>query len=150
VRDLITSRKELSINTIQGAKLTGLTLSSANGWPNIKNPPYTAIWARNVKSEVGDKNNIGHAEILQGLKNQGEAFDKSSIDCLVLGDQTIVLPTSTTTYSSPFFLSGKSLAVTQVIHGSAFGVAMCVLNQAFGWMELAPIDWSRAIAHSVG
>ncbi|KLN62177.1 hypothetical protein WH96_01185 [Kiloniella spongiae] len=175
VRLLLESRAPLKLNTFNGATLNGFEVSSKPGWPNIKNPPFTTIWARQVKLEKSSNPILEYTDILKytheslaeeitrrislgdvpnsiGAKFETDLLQSIfvSIDCIVLGNDAIALPIEGDDYQSPFYLDGKRYVLNKVSHGTAFGVGLIAINEAINWIELTPINWGTVIAHGLG
>jgi hypothetical protein len=146
VRDILESREKTELT---GFRLSVAVASVDDGWPKYKNPPFTIIWAKNVKKD-NQKNskNLDHKQIYNILVNSSLETNAQT-DLMVLGSETLGLPVkfngNKSIYTSPFFLNDKSVNITGLEYGSSFGVAIAVLNQAFEWMQLKPIQWSKVI-----
>lgn len=122
------------------------------GWPEIFNPFFTAIFAKEVREKESAKKlngkEVGAILDLIGITN----FET---DLIIAGDDLVVLPflphpgKTTGTYSSPFFITGKSVPRWAVRKGLAFSIGICSLLYAIDTIRLGAMPWPYIIGDAL-
>ncbi len=125
-------------------------------WPEVRNPMFTAIFARFVRLREGHSRIDSSAVIHELEANQQDIpspFDNSP-DLVVLGSDVSLLPIvsredpETQEYVSPFLVSGAKL-VPFSCQETSFAIALCDILYALDNIELGRLEWSEIIGEVV-
>jgi hypothetical protein len=135
----------------------GLTVTVAEGYPNHRNPFFTAIVARYVKLAKGKKSLSTAKEILQAVSSRKHFVDAQNEDLpdiMVLGDSVIALPamkiSGNEALVGPFLIPGRSFYHVCDLDKTAFGVGFCALMAALDWVQLGAMPWSSIVGEALG
>jgi hypothetical protein len=129
------------------------------GFHTIRNPFFTAIFARRVREKKGAEvlvdpehiDRISHA-IPYGL---GEP------DLIILGEHNLIAPAMPPAgedprvarngyLASPFYVEGQSIKCTSRVDGLAYGVGLAWLLYALDVIQLGAMNWTRIIGNALG
>jgi hypothetical protein len=121
-------------------------------WPEISNPFFGAILARQVRKQKGG-NPLSQKEFATLFKES--AVSKENFpDLIVTGEDITIMPfiseKDAFTYYSPFFVEGKSIPVACEVKGIAFAVGICSLLLALDTIRLGVMPWHAIIADALG
>lgn len=139
----------------QGVNLgANLTAQPSPGWPDTRNPFYTAVIARHVRLQSGSPVVQNASEIEHALVGQNLAADLLP-DFILAGTSNVALPVlpfgpGERTIISPFSLQGRTELACRVADGIGFGVALVHLLWALDYIELGTMPWSRILGDSLG
>lgn len=137
------ARKAVGLNEIGGMTLGGgFNVNRTTGFPKIKNPYVTAIWAPNV--DFGGKQESVEEFLTATFNEIGSHSDQAGPDVIAAG-QFIATPAS---IAGPQKMAPRPLLADDCYligsrHGAkALGVALFQLLWAIEWIELGPMPWS--------
>ncbi|MBZ0316436.1 MAG: hypothetical protein K8L91_08455 [Anaerolineae bacterium] len=158
VKDLIARRKPVGLAFISPALDLSqvLILSRSENIPNIKNPFFSMILARNVKIQkhgVIIQNPAVINEKLQSLSQQGKM---RSVDMMVLGSHNVVSPFTpldtegNRLWASPFFMPEKSQYGCIETPQISFGIALATIMSAIDVIQLGAMPWAEILADAYG
>lgn len=122
-------------------------------WPKEFNPFFTAIFAKNLRLKSKGKQLKGN-EAGQEL-SKIKANNNYDTDLIIAGDDLVVLPFTQFpqkehhTYSSPFFVKGKSKIKYVVKNGLAFSIGICSLLYAIDTIRLGSMPWPHIIGDAM-
>ncbi len=159
VKALCNTRTPLSRRALNRYVTLGENISQVtdDDWPKIRNPIFTAIFARYVRLKEGGSK-IEPQDVIEALglnlKDIPSPFENSP-DLVVLGNDAALLPvlgdtnTDHREYVSPFLVESARL-VSYSCAKTSFGVALCNVLYALDWLELGRIRWEGIIGEVVG
>jgi hypothetical protein len=130
----------------------GLRVSGPEGYPSIKNPTFSAIFARRVRRRKGGEILNDPSEIDETIRNLQIAAPPEPPDLIVLGDSNVIVPILPSTGTegnrlrSPFFITGHSSHNVSVVDGVAFGVALASMMEALDWIQLGRMPWRKILS----
>lgn len=138
-----------------------LQLDPTPNWPDIWNPPYGAIIARQVRFKKNGNIIEDPFEISSKLRELSEANKLSTPsnkpDLIVCSQDNVLIPTIPKSiggvqqflYESPFLLDNKSVLTPCEAKDEAFGVGMCSLLHALDWIKLGKMKWKQILADGI-
>jgi hypothetical protein len=161
VKQLCSQREEIppgQRGPYKGLSGTGITATPPQGFPQIQNPMYGAIFARHVKRAERGPTLIDPQEIKEELKSELQLpSDEHLPDLIVLGENAVIVPSIFTQepgnpaqVRSPFFVSGQSVYTPVAANGVAAGIALASLMFALDWIELGVMPWRAIIENGLG
>lgn len=134
---------------------TNLHIEAPAEFPDILNPPYGMIFARQVK--IDSKGDIVSDPLQIDDAIQGFAFPDVEIpDLISLGPSNVCVPalvndTKGLVLRSPFYIEDKSQLVTRVVENKrASAVALVSLMAALDWIELGKLPWHEITVDAIG
>lgn len=133
----------------------GFNVSAGPGWPEKRNPFYTAILSRRVRLHPGDPTCEDPALIDSLLIGSAVSTDAPP-DLIVAGTSNVALPIVArpdgggNTIASPFYLeSGTGFACFQA-PSLGFGIGLAHLLWALDYIELGSMPWDRIVGSGLG
>jgi hypothetical protein len=159
VRTLCRGRKAVPL-TDSGSGVNfsqGFTVTAPEGYPDYRNPCFTAIIARYVKPARGKGALSTTEEIQEAIsrrKHFVDARDEDLPDIMVLGDSVVALPVIQISEHEkllrPFLVPGRSSYHVCDVNKIAFGVGFCALMAALDWIQLGAMPWSSIVGEAGG
>jgi hypothetical protein len=135
----------------------GFTVTPPEGYPDYRNPCFTAIFARYVKPAKGKEALSSAKEIQEAVskrKHSTDVQDEDLPDMMILGDSVVCLPavriSDHETLLSPFLVPGRSSYCVRDLNKTAFGVGFCALMAALDWVQLGAMPWSSIVGEAAG
>ena len=130
---------------------TNLRATKRKNFPQILNPFFGAIIARNIKIRESSKKPLESSLQIRDALN-GRSVDA---DLLIAGGDVVCLPfidddQGKEVYHSPFAIEEQSKLVCRETPGLAFAVGICSLLLALDTIILGHINWRAIIADSLG
>jgi len=135
----------------------GFDMHPMLGWPEKRNPGYTAIIARHVRQKKNGEN-IADSAAIEAAIGARAAVTSSPLpppDLIIAGSSNVVVPciphgSGGSTIESPFMLPrGGSLASLRA-DGLAFGVGLCHLLWALDYIALGAMPWPAIMQDALG
>jgi hypothetical protein len=132
----------------------GLAVNLPPDFPQILNPSFGVVFARNVRANANSARittSTQIEELVTGLQIQVQ----NPPDLIVLGDSLVIVPSlqdedGNKQYRSPFYIEGRSTYSLQVVDGNAFGIGFASILAALDWIELGVLPWHRLIVDALG
>jgi hypothetical protein len=159
VKALCRERKRVPL-TVLGSGVNcglGLSVKAPEGYPDYRNPFFTAIFARYVKRAKGKKQLSTTKEILEAVlkrKHVRNLEDEDLPDMMILGESVVALPAVKTSDRhatvGTFLIPGKSFYHISDVDKTAFGVGFCALMAALDWIQLGAMPWSSIVGEALG
>jgi transposase-like protein len=158
VKAICSTRETVPLNAITRLVTINsdtVQVTAEPGGPQIRNPFYTAIFARFVRlkksSERLEADKVGSA-MADNVQQMPVSFEQGP-DLMVLGSGVTCLPmfvkdNSNLEYVSPFAVEG-STGRPLVTPGISFGIALCSLLFALDHIELGRINWSSVMGDAI-
>lgn len=115
-------------------------------WPEIRNPIYAGIFARNVKIDSQSKDEKMCFEGLDGQLSIREHYGAIQPDFIIAGKNIVCLPSVEGQIESPFYVKGTTGFSPIKSNKKAVGVGLSSLSWAIDWMKLGKIYWPSIIA----
>jgi hypothetical protein len=122
-------------------------IAAPKGWPEMQNPLYGAVWARQVRLDERSQPVDDNRVILEALKR-----DLARVDVVIAGRSVIGLPffrmsNGSYQFISPHFLPGASRMQYYVTNGLGFAIGVSLLLWALDNMQMLGMPWREIIAH---
>jgi len=128
----------------------GFKVSIADGWPEQKNPLFTAIIASGVRRKKGEGDLLSAIEARDGIVGAFKT-DQYTQDLCVFGQNLIGIPVVALSNDkrevrSPFQVYGKTCPMFMALkEDNAFAFGLVQLMWALDWIQLGKIPWSDII-----
>ncbi len=120
-------------------------------WPEVRNPIFGGVVARQARISEGDRICSDHEEIKQQIAAAIE--NPNDIDLIVAGPHNFLLPAlvvdNKVSYSSPFHVPSKNSVFLYDAPGLAFAIGVCSLLLALDWIRLGRMPWGEMITEAV-
>ena len=127
---------------------TGDNFELPEDFPDLVNPAYGVVMAKNVRLRNGKSIITDPNEIVNELKNT-KISSELSPDLIVLGDSVLIVPTLTrpegNVVRSPFYIEGRSALTILNAPKKSYGIALASLMFALDWIELGVMPWHKII-----
>jgi len=122
------------------------------GYPEILNPLFTMILARNVRQKP-KQNPLTDPHEIQRILLQEDNRPPTFPDAAILGKDSVILPVlrdpGRLRFRSPFSIEGRSASMCRVCPGIAFGVGLGMLLFALDQIQLGTMGWSHILEDAV-
>jgi len=135
----------------------GIKVAVPEGYPDCRNPFFTAIFARHVKHAKGKEPLSSANEIREAIstrKHFSDVKEEDLPDMMVMGDSIVALPSFKISDHEallrPFLIPGKSIYHVCDANAIAFGVGFCALMAALDWIQLGEMPWSSIVGEALG
>jgi len=115
-------------------------------WPEIRNPIYAGIFARNVKLNDTSKDESMCFEGLDSCLSTRGHCGKMQPDFIIAGKNIVCLPCVEGQVESPFYVKEVTGFSAIKSNQKAVGVGLSSLSWAIDWMKLGKIYWPSIIA----
>lgn len=160
VKRLVRERDEVPLSTIQGEDLSNIFVyNTPDGYPDRRNPPYGAVFARKVRPESGEDpltdphEIVGMVEELNSQESPSLPEDHSlHPDIIVLGEKVIALPVYVEDEHflfRPFLVRGETGKPLLEAEQGTFGPGFAAVMAAVEWIKLGKMSWGRMLANSL-
>ena len=157
VKALCEQRAAVPLNTLSdGTTFTDATFSRQPGWPEKRNPFYSAIFARNV--QVGEKNEVSTnpdeiKEALIALSPRNTELPPP--DLMVCGANLVCMPViphgAGRTVASPFADTKAQIDMACFpTEGLAFAVGLAHMLWALDSIHLGRMPWPQILGNALG
>jgi hypothetical protein len=153
VKQLIATRENASLQTSPPNFVpipNIFTITPPEGYPDIYNPPYGGIFARQVKRRKDGEILTNRDEIVEIVARIKLAARPTSPDIAVLGMNNVIFPihrrpTDGSAIYVPFLTPGTSAPSIRPVDNHAFGLGLAAIMSAIEWIQLKPIPWGQII-----
>lgn len=129
----------------------GFTAERKN-WPEISNPLYGAIIARNVKDKPTGKI-LDSGEIQRLFKQVVIPKDSLDPDLIVFGKEDLMFPAISTSdsisFESPFFVKDVSSYIHKKTENSALAIGITMLLYALDTIKLGKMPYNKIIINEL-
>lgn len=128
------------------------------GWPQIRNPMYGCILARNIKLNKSSKEQLTDSMPLQIQCSLRTDFNSHLFDAelnfpdlIIGGKDHIIVPAIGSEFTSPFLVKGES-SMNHIpnVQGKAFGIGLSTIIYALNSIDLKDMYWPAIIANASG
>jgi len=129
-----------------------MTATWCHGWPEYRNPIYTAIISNGARSKEGRKCLDG-CKISNELIEEMNKIDIRNIllpDLMIVGQDNICLPVIDDKYISPFYIKEQSMLAAFFRKDLCFGIGISSMFYAFDSIELGSVKWTQVLADGLG
>jgi hypothetical protein len=148
-------REPVTVRNAFHPYLNFANLRSVNrkNFPNILNPLFGAIFARQIRIKPNTRILNSNEKIVQALN--GASIDpEPSPDLIIAGPDVVLLPNSGSLEESnqvivPFFVKGQTMLGIRSRPGLAFAAGICSLIGALDLVILGHIDWPGIVADAL-
>jgi len=146
-------RKEARLNPfvidMDDRTLDFMKTTRSENYPQINNPFYTCVFSRGVRlKEHGDL--LEASKINEKLSGMSLSSDNHCVDLLVLHKDIVIFPLVNNSFSSPFWINGKTTHYKIFIKEDlAWGLGVSLLFLAFEMIRLDSMDWKKIIAQTL-
>jgi hypothetical protein len=127
---------------LRGANLHGFNIQGPAGFPQIRNPYYSAIWARHVKSTESDT----FAAFARRLLDLGGS--RAELPDAIAADSVLALPLvregEKVISVKPFVCETTELG-SVLNNVSSWGIAVAHMLWAIEWVRLGDLPWSTML-----
>lgn len=160
-KDLVKDRKERSITEIGKHNFSNtFSIDTDQGYPSYQNPPYGAIFARQVRPRAGDPPLSNPVEVNERI---AELQDTNSLpfpqnqdlwpDLLVLGPSLVAIPGCPKPDQGhafrPFYIPKETTLVSNIADHGSFGIGFAAMMAALDWIHLGEMPWDDMIINGL-
>ncbi|OHB67087.1 MAG: hypothetical protein A2Y76_15505 [Planctomycetes bacterium RBG_13_60_9] len=150
-KQLCTQREQVPLSALSPYhNVEGLAASMPEGWPEQRNPLFTAIIASAVRERKGATEPLSAVEARDIIVGSFKT-DQNSQDLCVLGERLIGIPAVPLANGgrkvmSPFQVHGKTAPMLVALNeDNAFALGLVHLLWALDWIQLGKIPWSDIV-----
>lgn len=151
VRELCETRAPVPLTEVaQGVTFTSgptLSVTAPEGWPTIRNPMYTAIFARRVLDKPGGKELTEPQLIKARLDSRiASLADPIHTNVIVAGTNNVLFSYDPTTKRvRPFCAENQNAYWSATVNGTAFAFGLGHLLWALDYVYLGKMPWGRIL-----
>jgi len=133
----------------------GFSVSMPDGWPEQKNPLFTAIIASQIRKKKGDRDFLSAGDA-RNLMVGDFKVDQYSQDLCVFGQRLIGIPAVLLSKEkreirSPFQVYGKTVPMVMALNeDNGFALGLIQIMWALDWIQLGKIPWTNVIRNALG
>jgi hypothetical protein len=148
VKQLCDRREAVPLRQIaRNVVIDGLDMKAPTGYPDKRNPMYTAIISRHVRRKPSKPNLTDSSEIDTALATRGAVAGVPPPDLVVAGPSNLALPCvpdgkGGKIIHAPFVLPNGGILATMKADQLAFGLGLCHLLWALDFITLGSVPWS--------
>ncbi len=153
-KKLCNQRDHVPLSAIsQHINAQGFVIATPDGWPDYKNPLFTAIITSQLRKKKGDRQLLS-AENARDLIVGSFKADEYTQDLCVFGNNLICIPGialqgDKREVKSPFFVFGKTSPMLMPLEeDNAFALGLIYLLWALDWIQLGKIPWSSIVQNT--
>jgi len=154
-KELCRKRKPIPLNAISPHhNVEGLKVTMPEGWPDLKNPLFTAIIASQVRKKKGEKELLSAKDASKLMAGTFKTHQHSQ-DLCILGPHLLGIPVVPFNggrhhVCSPFQVYGKTTPMLVTLNeGNAFALGLVQLMWALDWMQLGKIPWANVFQNAL-
>lgn len=157
VKELCSTRPVLTANQIAPYLNVGggISASTPTDFPEIMNPMFGVLFARQVRKRKGDTI-ITNTDQIDSILAKQTISTIQAPDLLILGENNLILPAlpdqmpGKYKVRSPFFIPGRSIYHTSKVDGIAFGIGFTLIMAALDWINLGVMPWHKIYVNALG
>jgi hypothetical protein len=156
VKTLCNQRDPVPLSALaRGVELQGFELKQCDGYPDIRNPMYTAIISRRVREKKDGKSITDSAEIAHVFATRDSIKCLAPPDIVVAGASNILLPYTPVgleekRINSPFIMSQGGHLTSLKTDKLAFALGICHLLWALDHIHLGSMPWPEVMKDALG
>lgn len=150
VKRMCDQREPVPLNRVaRNSTVDGFPVRGLDGYPDRRNPSFTAIFSRNVREKKGKDYITDSAVIGPALGARGQVAGLAPPDLVVAGSSVVALPCIQNVIKSPFMPREGGTLTVMPADNVAFAIGICDLLWALDYIELGNIPWTAVMAEAL-
>lgn len=150
VKRLCLQRDPVLLNRVaRNSTVEGLAIKGPEGFPDLRNPIFTAVFSRHVRERKGKDYITDSTVIERALGSRGNVVDLAPPDLVVAGSSVVALPSVQNVIKSPFMPHQGGAMATIRADNLAFAIGICDLLWALDFIELGNLPWTAVMQEAL-
>ena len=154
-KKLCTQRTPVSLSALSPhINAEGFNVSMPDGWPEQKNPLFTAIITSQIRKKKNDKGFLSAVDardlIVGAFKVDQYSQDLCVFGKRLIGIPAVPLPNEKREIRSPFQVYGKTAPMLIALNeDNGFALGLILIMWALDWIQLGKIPWTNVIRNAL-